>query len=238
MRLFAIVLCVAGCGSMDDGMGGGAMSSAQFSLSAANVQWASSIMNQRPMTGRSFLTLTATIKNTGESSPLSTAYPLFSVLTKEGLAVQTSPYSSLLMPACAADLSVANGGMVACGLAFEIPTGDTPTELDYTDPTMRHASVAISVSAPPPPSCGSSVVGNPSSTCQNCGQQHCPAEASAIVNANGCLQSVMCVQNKIAIGACADFCSPCTGCPTSSACSQALTAFAQCISTNCSNVCN
>jgi len=240
MRLIAILLscCAVACGSTDggtDGGIGGGGSNARFSLSAADVKFVSSIMGQRPMTGRNFLTLTATLKNTAEAQPLSTAYPLFSVVTKAGLSVLTSSYSSLLQPACAADLSVAAGGQVACGLVFEIPTGDTPTQLDYADPMMRRASVDISAPAPPAPSCNA--IGNSNSACQSCAQQRCSMEASAVVNNSGCLSSLMCLQQQVKAGAC-DYCNPCAACPTTPACSQALGALEQCIRANCATECS
>ncbi len=246
MRTLALLsLVFAACTSNGAAPAGGGdggtigTSNAQFSLAASDVQYVGSIQGARPMTGRRFLTLTATLVNSGEQRPLSVAAPLFSVLTKGGLAVLASGDSSLLTQSCAADLSVAVGGQISCALAFEIPTGDTPTTLVYDD-TMRRAQTDLTVLLPAMPDGGAGCAAaptSPSSTCTQCVEQSCQNELMMLINNQQCLSQMSCVDNAVKNGQCADACSPCAMCPVDPTCSAEIMAFRSCAAANCTQPC-
>jgi hypothetical protein len=246
MRSLALLpLVFAACSSNGapppGGSDGGTIgtSNAQFSLAASSVQYVSTIQGSRPMTGRRFLTLTATVANSGEQRPLSVAAPLFSVLTKAGLSVGASGDSGLLAQPCAGDLSVAVGGMLSCSLAFEIPLADSPLTLVYDD-TMRRAQTDLTALLPQPPDGGSACASvNPQATgCAPCVQQNCNAELGALFNNNTCLNQMSCVDKAVQAGQCADACSPCAMCPIDTMCTDLIATFRTCVATSCAQMCS
>lgn len=151
------LLATVGCagGSDNGGNGGGAGSGgsgtgsvfegASLTVNAAALR--SSLNGTSPQQGRSFLRLDITLANQSVAQPLRADLTLFSVSTAGNLSVLASPSTALLDNECTADLAVAEGGSISCGLAFEVPDTDQATELVYDDP-VSGARLVAAIPAP------------------------------------------------------------------------------------------
>jgi hypothetical protein len=219
--LAAILL--AGCGGSHGGT-----SSGGFSIKVTNAQWQYGIGSARPASGRSFAVITVSINNGSLGHPLLAAAPLFSITTKAAISVPISSYFAGVDSPCS-NLSVAKGGTLACSLAFEVPTGDVPVELDYDDKMGDTATVTIEAVAR---SCPASGWTNAStSQCVSC------SSSASCPQAKSCTMSeATCISNALA-GWPSSLCSLTRGCTLSASCAAEIEQYVDCINYECDESC-
>jgi hypothetical protein len=121
-------------------------------------------------TGNGYVVLVLTLANQGSLIALSTNPVLFSLRTDRSLVISISPAQGA--NPCNPAFSVAVGGTITCSLAFEVPNGQTPSDLLYDD--LRGNKATASVPPPaavtPPDACKETDAWfqNPSSACSTC----------------------------------------------------------------------
>lgn len=137
----------SGSGASGSGSGGGSGSSSGgtgtsgVSLSVASASSPATVGGLASPSGSFFFVVDLTLKNAGASTPLSTSPVLFSLQTSQALVISAAPAQA--SGECSATLSVASGGQDACGVAFEVPTGQTPTTLVYDDQRGDKATAPV-----------------------------------------------------------------------------------------------
>jgi len=188
-------------GSSGSGTGSG---SAGVSLTVVSADVTSTVGGLAPTSGNFFMVVSLTLKNTGAPNALSTNPVLFAIHTSQSLDVSASPAQP--SAACNASVSVASGGQSECSVAFEMPTGQTPTDLVYNDERGDTAS-AMLPAVPTPSAACQTYAGwfktQPSTACMSCIENAdgvndasgaaCESAATAYGNACGGTCQSMCL---------------------------------------------
>jgi hypothetical protein len=111
------------------------------SLTVTSATSPATLAGVTPSGGDFFLVVDLMLKNTSSSVPLSTAKALFSLETTQALVLTAAPEQP--SSACSGLVSVAVGGQFECGIAFEVPAGQTPATLLYDDMRGHMASAPV-----------------------------------------------------------------------------------------------
>src|SRR5262249_54485095 len=127
MRTMFLLAFVAGCGGSTDGS-----SSGGFTISVVDARWQYGIGASAAPSGSAVAVLKIAVDNTSATPAVLAAAPLFHVTTTNAIQVPVSGHVAQLDMPCT-NLSVAAGGHLECSLAFEVPKGDVPAQLDYDD---------------------------------------------------------------------------------------------------------
>ena len=166
---------VAACGGGGSGGGGtidaGGHGSTGVGFSVDTAMTVPSVAGMPPSQGDYFVVVAASLENTGAAVPLATDVVMFSLTTDQSL--DYVPVAEQPESPCGGTVSVASGGKIQCQIAFQIPTGRTPTVVTYND--ERGDTASASVPAIPPPTAPSAAcetldtwVSNPSQACSMC----------------------------------------------------------------------
>jgi hypothetical protein len=225
MRWFALLsLLLAACGGSGSGSN---TSNGGFSIEVDSAEWHNHLGAATPPSGRTYAVLKISIANKSESRAVSANGALFSVSTKAALSVPISGALGAVASPCA-DLSVQKGGQLSCGLAFEVPSADTPVTLVYDDGRGFKASSSVPT---PVHVCEAASWG---SSCTSCVQQNLFV---CVTNASTCTPTELnCFVSAIQSAA-SQLCTAPTQCTASSACSAALAAQADCLISWCAPRC-
>ncbi len=231
-RAFAATLAIflAACGG-----GGPGSSSGGFSIAVTMAESQYGIGALTPPSSRFYAVVTVAVSNTSASAPILAAAPLFSVTTSGAIKVPVSGAVASLDSPCT-NLSVGQGGQLSCELAFEIPTGDTPVELDYDDGMGHTAATAVPALTDGTCSLVTSWKNTTGSACTSCTQE-AVAEGTC-PNAQACTQTeVVCIAMQVQMSGSAAFCSAAAACSVSTACAAAWQATSDCVVFRCNTNC-
>lgn len=142
--------CEAQVFTTDDGGGEGGKdgssssgNAGKLALSATNVLVVTSLGGMASKPGHVFLQLDATLANESVERGAVDNPVFFSVELASKLSIALSSSFATLENACSASVTVNPGASTTCGLAFEIPEGDTPVSLVYRDPAGASATASI-----------------------------------------------------------------------------------------------
>jgi hypothetical protein len=229
----------------DSGSGSGSSSGGTattgVSLAVTSATSPATVGGIAPSAGSFLAVVDLTLKNTGASAPLSTNFVLFSLQTSGSLVISASPAQP--SGACSPTVSVASGGQIDCAVAFDVPSGQTPTTLIYDD--LRGDKATASVPSIPVASAGCTTVEgwlgkSPSNACFMClvGAELVEdagpcASAVAAYNASCDTCAHMC---SFLSGSAATMCSCELGCDSAS-CQALFGTLMSCIDTTCSSSC-
>jgi hypothetical protein len=150
-------------GSSDGAVGSGV----DLQVHSATTAWA--INHAAPSAGTFFALVDFTLQNVGAPTPVSTSAAFLSLDTTHALVVSAAtdqPHGS-----CNTGVSLAAGGQIECQVAFQVPSGATPSMLIYDDRQGDRASAPILWVPPPSNACPTVqgwVVNSASSTCTSC----------------------------------------------------------------------
>jgi len=230
--IFLLAAALGSCGGGSSGgsdANGGSETSGDFTVEIKSSELRSVIGKTMPRTGRTFAVLEVTISNQGEVDAILANGALFSVLTDGAISVPISGALAALPSPCL-DLSVAKGGKLSCGLAFEVPVDDPPAKLVYDDKLGHSATTTI-----PEPTKVCPAAGWGSSSCKTC-------IGSAVLRCGfpppGCsTEEENCFLSKVQTSASA-LCTAPTACTQSSACMTGLGSEADCFVAQCASKCN
>ncbi len=229
---FTMIAFVIACGTSTTTSSGGA------SLAVGSADTLPRVAGHAPSAGTSFLELSITLSNAGSSTALPANAVLFGLTTSQSLVITPSPLSSALAPACAANTSVASGGSYTCDLLFEVPVGQTGTELAYDD-QLGHKATSAVPAVTPPTACEQVYDwfsnGQATGTCLTCLETQCQTENQAEVAA--CGANTTCTCSDAGGGTPKDACVCAQTCQTS-ACAQATQTWQTCVVTACTASCN
>ena len=247
MKQVAFVLCLVGCGGAMNpagGSGGNGAGSGHVGLAVDSVDAPPTVGGVAPAPGRAWVTVALTLNNVDAASPVPAAQIYFTLATHAGLVLTAAAESAELAPPCAADTSLARGGMLACALAFEVPTTDAAATLDYDDHEGDGATAVVPTpSTPSAPACETvaSWKNVDSNDCRSCAEA---AEASG----GPCIAAQQAFTNcaPAAFGTCDDAClmqttdatALCT-CEAKCApgCDAQYEAYGRCFIAACASVC-
>ena len=96
------------------------------------------------------------IDNDSHDPPVSTAFPLFSLRTEDGVEFLATIDTELLDASCSAMTQIAKGGGYACSVAFRVPHAQHPAALVYRpDPLLE---LSVELESEPCSPCGSDCV--------------------------------------------------------------------------------
>lgn len=216
----------------DGGLDTGSTSSGGVGLSVASTISPSKISDIAPAAGSFFAEVDLTLHNTGSSSPLSANFVLFALATDKSLVLNTSPTSGAVSPECSPMTSVAEGGQFECKVAFEVPTGQTPTTLLYDDKQGHKASAPVP-GIPPSSACDKWIAAaEGSAACQQCLAQ--AAKTGQCNLLSGTKQSACGGQDTSKCNAVfgTDFCM-CYQAAVTSSCWAAFESYAACAASAC-----
>ena len=241
-RLVVALALVAACtdngggggGGNGSGSGGGGSgsSSAGVELAIGSAATTNEISSVTAQTGDVFVLVDITLANSGANVALSTNPVLFTVTSDQALVYNAAAVSP--PNACEASVSVANGGMMACSLAFEVPSSAALATLGYNDEQGDTATVAIPAISEPSAACTTFygwVTASPSANCFECVESvqngACASEGSAYSACSTCG------------AACEESASACEcelGCDSAS-CQMTFDVMVQCYVAECESAC-
>lgn len=224
MRKLLLLAALLGCGDST----GGSQASGAFSVDVTSAELRASVGKLTPKSGRTFVVLEVSIHNSGESEAILANGALFSVLTEGAI---SAPISAALaaLPSPCVDLSVAKGGHLSCGLAFEIPSDDPPAKLVYDDKQGHSSTTKI-----PEPTTVCPAEDWSSSSCKSCVGQALftcgfPPEGCSVDEEN-------CFLGKIQSSSAA-LCTAPQACTKVSKCVEGLNKEAECFIASCAAKC-
>jgi hypothetical protein len=224
-----------GGGSQNSGSsnGSGFSGSNGASLQVSSASNPSTVGGFTPSAGTFFFVVDFTLKNTGASAPLSTSSVMFSLDTSQQLVVSAS--ADQPSSPCGAGVSIATGGQLECQIAFEVPMGQTPTQLVYDDHQGDQASASVPSVALPSASC-EKLLGwafhSPSSACMTCMQSAEQGTCKAQIDA----YNSACTTCGSTCHSATDYCTCESGCDSTS-CRSLFDAENACIVSACSASC-
>lgn len=103
----------------------------------------------RPGNGDVFIDLSISFKNDGETRPIELGTRSFLLGTSDALLYFSTGATFDLTPPCRSDVLLGLGALYACRIAFDIPSGATPTQLSYSDDLGRSVTTDVPVVSPP-----------------------------------------------------------------------------------------
>jgi hypothetical protein len=187
----AVLALTAACGpasvpGADGGPdGGGNAGGVALSVSASRV--VPVIGGMSPPSGRQYVVVDLTVMNASVPTPIMTNIAMYSLTTDAALVLRASLASGLLAAPCPSDTMLAVGGMLACQLAFEVPTAQNPVTLSYDDHQGHTAMAAV-----PGPSADTFIptctqycpyLRSARTACSSCLSSSCPAEHQSVMQA-------------------------------------------------------
>ena len=152
----------------------------------------STIGGVAPAQGSTFLLIDLTLTNTASATPLKTQAAMFTLTTSHKVGAAPAAVQAQLMTPCNGTAVVIQGGLLACGVVYEVAGADKALALHYDD-AMGHSSSVAVPAATAPDACvqiGTYTKLN-STACQQCEVQNC---AAIIQNANTECANMSCMQ--------------------------------------------
>jgi hypothetical protein len=215
----------------DGGGSGSGSSSAGVDLTIGSASSTNEISSVMASGSDVFVIVDITLANSGARAALSTNPVLFTVTSDQALVYNAAAVEP--PNACDSSVSVANGGMMSCALAFQVPASATLKTLGYNDEQGDTATVAMPAISEPSAACTTFYgwVGSASSNCFACIESAqtgtCASEGSAYSACSTCGTT------------CQESASPCEcelGCDTAS-CQKTFDVMVQCYVAECQSIC-
>jgi hypothetical protein len=218
-------------GGSGSGSGGSGSSSTGVELTIGSASSTNEISSVMAQAGDVFVIVDIALANSGAKTALSTNPVLFTVTSGQALVYNAAPVEP--PNACDSSVSVANGGMMSCSLAFQVPTGATLKTLGYNDQQGDTATVAMPAISEPSAACTTVYgwIANPPANCFECVESAqtgtCASEGSAYAACTTCGST------------CQDSTNPCAcelGCDTAS-CQMTFGVMMMCVEAECQSIC-
>jgi hypothetical protein len=174
----------AACGGGASGSAAGAgagTTGGSVTLTAGNESSPGTIQSVPPAMGRYFLTLSVTLDNVSVPSAIPAGFAYYALSTSKGLVLMPSAESTAVSMPCASDTSLSLGAQYTCTIAFEVPSGDSPTLITYDDKNGHTATAPVSYTPPAPgAACATLATWNntASTACQQCIMTKCQSQAA------------------------------------------------------------
>jgi len=243
-RAFALAAALLhfACGSGPAGAPGGGpvagTSNGKFTLTVDSAAIAAKLGNTRPSAGNKYLTASITLQNSGEATPLSIDWSLFSLADSSGLVYRSSGSN------CPVRVTIGLGAQLSCTFDFELPAAAAPAKLIYAD-GQRKAQVELSGTI----ACNCPIRADATDHLIQCGASMCIDDSTVSCDASAnlaygaactlpdggtttsptCWQVVNCEINTCSNSACVHQC----GAGTSSGVQALVDAMNTCLASNC-----